>query len=114
MKVNWGKVLGAVKAGVAFAGQFDPRIKIVDTAIETIQDSIPEHPGADKKATVEAISDAAISTELAGLTPEQQAQFRALRSTYIDLAVRAKQATADALESRKALAAFLETFKKAA
>lgn len=108
---NWAKVWSIAQQGIGIAGIFDPRIKMIENAIHSIQDSIPENPGANKKATVEAISDAAIATDLAGLSDGQQAQFKALRSTYIDLYVTEQKAIADALASRQALKEFIDSVK---
>lgn len=111
---KWGKVWGGIKQGLAIGALFEPHIAAIDAAVNSVEEALPDKPGADKKATVEAVSDALIGTQLLGLSQEQQDQFKALRSSYIDLTVKAKNIVAEEEAAREALAAFIQTFKKAA
>lgn len=109
---KWGKIWGGIKAGLEVGAMLDPHVALINTAVHSAEAAMPDSPGADKKATVEAVSDAALAK--LPLSDEQREHVRSVRSNYIDLVVAAENAVAAEKQAREELAALIQSFKKAA
>lgn len=102
MKIPWKRIgLGALKIislGSALDGKDNSHLDLLVSLIEGVEHAMPDSPGADKKATVEAMSDAAITSLVAAgkLSTEKANQIRTVRSRYIDLLVKIKNLEAEA------------------
>lgn len=102
MKIRWKRIgLGALKfisLGAALDGKDNSHLDLIASLIEGVEHSMPDSPGTDKKATVEALSDAALDRLVsAGEMSQARAdKIRSVRSRYIDLVVKIRNMEAEA------------------
>ena len=93
MRIPWKKIgkgiLKGIALGAALDGKEHSQLDLIASLIEGVEQALPASPGAEKKATVEAISDAALETAVGTgkISQEEATRVRALRGRYIDLYV---------------------------
>lgn len=106
---QFGKVMFGVGKGVA--GAFIPGLQV---AIETVEGSMQDAKGEDKKRQVEIITDGIFeaSTQIqGGLTNAEATMLSEARSKAIDAYVAARNAESNAEAAFTALRAAIETIK---
>lgn len=100
MKIPWKRIGKGILKGIALGAAFtdNKELDFIAALIEGVEHSLPESPGADKKATVEAASDAALEAAIiAGkITQAAADKIRNVRSRYIDLYVQIRNLEAQA------------------
>lgn len=101
-----------VRLGIEIGANFSPMVRTIDTGIDAVEEAMPDDPGADKHATVVAMSDAAL--DRLPITAEQKAQIREVRDRAIVAAVTARNAVAESKRVYQELDDLIESFKKAA
>lgn len=86
MGFPWHKVGKALETGLSLGALVEPHLAMVADLMHTIEGAAGDAPGRDKKATVEAMADAFLSSQLADFvtTPDQLAELRRARSVFID------------------------------
>lgn len=103
MGVPWKKIGKGLLKSIAVGAVFDPHMALLQGAIEAVERTTAGQAGTDKKATVDAISDAVLEAELFDLTPDQRAELRQVRGAWIDLyvALRNTKASIEALVAQE-------------
>jgi len=108
MGFSWGGLAKAFKVGIAVGGTFNKHLASVDALIDKIEEAIPDAPGTHKLATVEAVSDALIESDLVSLPVEVQEEVKLLRREYIALGVTIRNSTARTIAVSERIAALLK------
>lgn len=109
MGLPWGKILGATKKGLSFAGLVWPPAKAIERAMDAAE--LIRTPGVSKLEKVKAASSSVL--DFSGLTEAQQAMAETLRDTAIEAGLQAREATAASVLAWQALQEFMESVKPA-
>ena len=112
MGIPWRKIGSGIKSGLKLGAMVNPSLAAVVAVIEGVERVSTS--GKEKKTLVEEISDVILSSELANLTPEQEATIKAARSAFIDAYVAARNAEAAMDAAKDALLAAVASVKTSA
>lgn len=105
----WKKIAVGVKKAIGLGAVLGvPGLAAVDALIDNIEDALPDAPGEKKLATVEAVSDAILGSELVNLPADTQERIKILRREYINLGVTVRNAAARSMDVAEELAALLK------
>jgi hypothetical protein len=107
MGINFKGVVSALKV----AALFEPHVAIVAKLITAAEGAMAGAKGADKKAAVVEVSDAALVASAPWLTAAEIQAVKDARSAWIDVAVAAEKAIAAEKAARKQLESLIATFR---
>lgn len=112
MHIPWKKIFGGIESGLTVAAPFNPIVAGIQAAVMGVQAAIPA-PGAGvtKAAIVTAVADSLVESEIANLSPEDQALLKQDIANYRDVFVAAQNVAAQEEASRAHLEATIAALK---
>lgn len=110
MGIPWRKIWSGIQKGLGFAAAIsdDPQVKALDEFIDQVEDIFTG--GGTKLAKVEALSD--VIVDQTGWSDEDIAEFRTLRTDFINTGVATRNLAQAYAAKGKALSDFIKRVKK--